>query len=271
MFKIVRKQAIGPEGHLMEVEVPAIAAQVEPGHHVDLRVNPDGAALTMPVAGYDRQSGTITVAFTAQDTPSLQLSMLREGDDLFQIRGPLGVACTFGRYSKVVAVGQDLGVASLLPRAREYRNRGAYTIGILGFDSKDEVFWEEAFATICDELYVCTGDGSYGVKGRVTNPLRAVCEAHRDIERVVVIGRLATMKRVAKVAAGLDVPAVVSFDAIRQPVGSPSIFDAEKSTREEFDFARAPEVDANDVDFDKLVAKQNALAKAARNDRAAGT
>jgi NAD(P)H-flavin reductase len=271
MFKIVRKETAGRENFLLEIEVPALASDAQPGHHVDIHVNPDGGALTTPIVGYDRERGTITVAFKGQDLPSLQLSLLQEGDELFQIRGPLGGACSFGEFGKVVVVAEDLGVASLLPRTMEYKKRGAYTIGILGFETKEDIFWEKEFASVCDELYVCTSDGSYGVKGRITNPLRAVCDAHKDLERMVVIGQLSKMKKVAKVAADYDIPTVMSFDAIRQPVGSPNIFGVDANSQEAFKFAKAPEIDANDIDFEKLVAKQNALVKEAEKNQAAGT
>ena len=270
MFKIVRKETIGDGIHAMEFEVPVVAAEVHPGHHIDIHVNPDGGALTLPVAGYDRGRGTVTVVFKAQDLHSVQLAMLSAEDEVFSIRGPLGGTCSFGDFRKVVMVAEDLGTASLLLRAQEYKKRGAYTIGIIGFETKADIFWEEEFAAICDELYVCTRDGSYGVRGRITNPLRAVCETHKDVERMVMIGQLLKMKKVAKIAADYDIPSVMSFDAMQQPVGNLNIFDVDDSSQEVFEFARAPEIDSNDIDFDKLVAKQHALAKEAENE-ATGT
>jgi NAD(P)H-flavin reductase len=270
MFKIAGKEMIGEEIYAMVFEVPAVAAEAGPGHHIDIHVNPDGGALTLPVAGFDRDGGTVTVVFKSHDLPSLQLAMLQPGEEVFSIRGPLGGACSFGEFGKVVVVAEDLGTASLLLRAKEYKNRGAYTIGILGFEKKADIFWEAEFAAICDELYVCTLDGSYGVKGRITNPLRAVCEAHKDVERMVVIGHLVKMKKVAKVAADFDIPTVMSFDAIRQPIGAANLFGVDESSQEVFDFAKAPEIDSNDIDFEKLVAKQNALLKEAES-KATGT
>jgi NAD(P)H-flavin reductase len=268
MFNIVRRESIGDEIFMLEIEVPAAAAEARAGHYVDIHVNPDGGSLTLPIADYNRDRGTITIVHRAQDLPSLQLSMLGEGDAVFQVRGPLGGACSFDAFGKVAVVAEDLGAASLLLRAKEYKERGAYTIGILGFESKKDVFWEEEFAAICDELYVCTRDGSYGVKGRVTNPLRAVCETHKDLDRMVVIGNLLRMKKVAKIAADYDIPAIMSFDAIRQPLGDPSIFGVDDSSQEVFEFAKAPEIDANEIDFEKLLAKQRALAKEAEDSTA---
>jgi NAD(P)H-flavin reductase len=259
MFKVTRKQIINTDVFVMEIEAPPIAQTVRPGQHVDIHVNPDGAALTLPVASYDREKNTITLVHRVQDLPSTQMVMLREGDELFQVRGPLGGACRIDGVGKVVLAGEDLGAASLFARAREYKNKGAYTIVVLGFETKDEVYWESEFAAFCDELYVCTRDGSYGVNGRITNPLRAVLEAHRDVERLIVIGQLSKMRKIAKLAVDYGIPAYAAFDAIRPAVGVPNVFDVDTRSQEVFAFARAPELDMADVDFDKLIAREKSL------------
>jgi NAD(P)H-flavin reductase len=169
------------------------------------------------------------------------------------------VACDFDADGKVVLMGEDLGAASLLWRAKEYRAAGAYVIVILGFASRDRVFWQEEFGAVANELYVCTMDGSFGITGRVTTVLQAVCETHKDVERIVMIGRLKHMKRGAKIAGDARIEARVNFDALRYPAGSPGIFDQADRAQEAFTFARAAELNADDVDFDKLIARERAL------------
>jgi NAD(P)H-flavin reductase len=257
MFKIVRKQSFTEDLYLLEIEIASIAEKARPGHHVDIHLNPDTPVITLPVAGADRDAGTITVVERARDLSSEQLMMLQEGDEIFQIRGPLGSACVVDGVGKVALAAEGLGVASLLPRARAYKEGGAYTICTIGFPTRDDVFWQDEFAAVCDELYVATGDGSYGVKGRVTMALKAICETHKDLERVIVIASLKNMKRAAKIAADYGISARVCFDAIRTPVGAPGIF--EKDAQEAFDFAKAPEIDAGKIDFDKLIAREKAL------------
>ncbi len=76
------------------------------------------------------------------------------------------------------------------------------------------------------------------------------------------------MKKVAKVASDFDITALMSFDAITQPAGSPNIFDAGDDPQEAFTFARAPEIDANEINFDKLLARQRALYKESEKPQA---
>jgi NAD(P)H-flavin reductase len=185
---------------------------------------------------------------------------------VFQIRGPLGAACDFDVDGKVVLMGEDLGVASLLWRAQEHRAAGAYVIVILGFASKDRVFWESEFGEVANELYITTIDGSFGITGRATGALQAVCETHKDVERIIMISRLKTMKRGAKIAADFGIDARVNFDAVRYSVGSPGVFDQSDDAQEAFRFARAAELNAEDVDFEKLIAREKALADEATSE-----
>jgi hypothetical protein len=99
------------------------------------------------------------------------------------------------------------------------------------------------------------------VSGRITHPLRAVNESHRDIERIVMIGQLDRMKKVAKQAGDYDIPTVMAFDAIRQPLGEPNVFEVGDDAQEVFAFAKAPEVDANDIDFEQLLSRHREILK----------
>jgi ferredoxin--NADP+ reductase len=259
MFKVARKQSFTDNLYLLEIEIAEIAEKAQPGHHVDIRLNPDAPVITTPIARADRDAGTITVVELARDLPSEQLMMLREGDEIFQVRGPLGTACRIDDVDKVALAAEDLGVASLLWRALAYKETGAYTICVVGFPSDEEVFWQNEFSETCDELYVSTLDGSYGVSGKITGPIQAICDTHKDLERLIVIGSLKNMKRAAKVASDHGITTRVSFDAVRPAVGRPSIFDIRDDSQDAFQFARAPELDAGTVDFDKLIAREKAL------------
>lgn len=266
MFTITRKQSFNEDTFLLEFNLPAIAERAMPGQYVDIHMNVDGPTFTLPIAAVDREAGTFAVVEEGRDQPTQRLMMLTQGEDVFQIRGPLGAPCRIDSDGKVVLVAEDLGVASLLWRARAFKEHGAHVIVVLGFASKDRVFWNDEFGAVADELYIATEDGSFGVSGRVTGVLQALCETHKDIERIVVIGRLKHMKRVAKIASDFGIDATVGFDAVRFAAGAPTIFDHADNSQEAFAFARAPELDAESVDFEKLLARERALSKSPTTD-----
>ncbi len=78
----------------------------------------------------DPEAGTFAVIERGRDLPSERLMVVAENDEVFQIRGPLGSPCRFDADGKVVRVAEDMGVPSLLWRARGYRDAGAYVIVI---------------------------------------------------------------------------------------------------------------------------------------------
>ena len=259
MFKITRKQSFNDDTFLLEFDLRSIAERARPGQYADIHLNPDTRPITVPIVDADAEMGTFAVVEQGRDLPTEQLMVLNVDEEVFQIRGPLGAACDFDTDGKVVLMGEDLGVASLLWRAREHRRAGAYVIVILGFASKDRIFWQNEFGEVANELYIATTDGTFGITGRVTGALQAVCETHKDIERIVMIARLKTMKRGAKIAADFAIDARLNFDAVRVPAGSPGVFDQSDNAQDVFRFARAAELNAEDVDFDKLIAREKAL------------
>ena len=110
----------------------------------------------------------------------------------------MGIPSQIGHAKKVVCVGGGLGVAPIFPQARAFKESGAYVIGVLGFRTKDLIFWEDKFRACCDELILCTDDGSAGIKGRVTEGIKRAIEKHADIDECVAIGPPIMMKAVRR-------------------------------------------------------------------------
>jgi homotetrameric NADPH-dependent glutamate synthase len=114
----------------------------------------------------------------------------------------------------VVLVGGGLGVAPIYPQLRAYKQLGNRTISIIGFRTRDLVFWEDQFREHSDELIVNTDDGSYGRKGFVTHALADVLANNKDIREVVAIGPIPMMKACCEVTRPSAVPTIVSLNSI---------------------------------------------------------
>lgn len=268
MFKITSTKHLTENVFSTEIEAPAVALDSQPGQHVEVRVGAGGDPLRLPLAAYDRDRGTVTVVYEARDRTVNPLPELAEGEAVLEVRGPLGTPCQIGELGKVVFAAEDLGVASLYLRVKEHKNKGAYTISVIGFESSADVYWEEEFLSVSDELYVCTRDGSYGVNGRIANPVGGVCETHKNIERLVAIAQLDSMKKLAKIASDYEINALVAFDAVRSYDGSTGVFEAPQVPPEISAFAAVPEVNAIEIDFDKLLARHRAVSKETAERRA---
>jgi NAD(P)H-flavin reductase len=157
---------------------------------------------------------------------------------------------------KVVCVGGGLGVAPIYPQARGFKQAGAYVIGVLGFRSKDLVFWEDRFRSCCDELILCTDDGSAGIKGLVTEGIRQALEKHSDIEEVVAIGPPVMMKGCADATRPHGIKTIVSLNPIMVD-GTGMCGGCRVKIGDEVKFAcvDGPDFDGHLVDFDDLMTR----------------
>jgi len=156
-----------------------------------------------------------------------------------------------------VMVGGGLGVAPVFPQLRAFHQAGNRTTSIIGFRSKDLVFWEDRFAPHSDELIVCTDDGSFGRPGFVTEALRDVISGDSPPDLVVAIGPLPMMRACAEVTRESGVRTVVSLNAIMVD-GTGMCGSCRVTVGGEVRFAcvDGPEFDAHAVDFDELMLRQ---------------
>jgi NAD(P)H-flavin reductase len=155
-----------------------------------------------------------------------------------------------------VCVGGGLGVAPVYPQARAHHEHGAKVIGVIGFRTRDLMFWREKFAAVCDELIVCTDDGTYGLKGRVTEGLQQALERHADIDEVVAIGPPVMMKGCAEVTRARAIRTVVSLNPVMvDGTGMCGGCRVKIGDQVKFACVDGPDFDGHRVDFDDLTAR----------------
>jgi NAD(P)H-flavin reductase len=157
---------------------------------------------------------------------------------------------------KIVCVGGGLGVAPIYPQLRAFKESGAHVIGVVGFRSKELIFWQDKFERYCDELIICTDDGSVGIEGRVTLGLEMALEKHSDIDRVIAIGPPIMMKACAETTRPFGVKTIVSMNPIVVD-GTGMCGGCRVRVGDEVKFAcvDGPEFDAHKVNFDDLMSR----------------
>ncbi|SPE27684.1 NADH-dependent reduced ferredoxin:NADP+ oxidoreductase [Candidatus Sulfopaludibacter sp. SbA3] len=215
MFLITRREQFGPQTFLWDVQAPDVARAARPGHFVMARIDEHGERIPLTVADFNVDRGTVTVVIQAVGKTTHEMMTLRQGDTILDFIGPLGLPSHIQRLDgTVVLVGGGLGVAPIYPQLREYKMRGNRTISIIGFRTRDLIFWEEQFRQYCDELIVATDDGSYGRKGFVTHALADVLGREADVREVVAIGPIPMMKACSETTRPFGVSTVVSLNSI---------------------------------------------------------
>ncbi|MBI4704427.1 MAG: NADPH-dependent glutamate synthase [Deltaproteobacteria bacterium] len=270
MYQIVRREQFSDSTFLWEVYAPDVARTAQPGQFVMLRLASSGERIPLTVADFDRRRGTITMVIQAvgKTTHDMMLNY-RKGDWFQDFVGPLGIPSHAKKLDRVVLVGGGLGVAPVFPQLRAYKEAGSLVTGIIGFRTKGFVFWEERFAPYCDELIVCTDDGSYGQPGFVTKALGQVIGREPRPSLVVAIGPLVMMRACAELTRPQAIPTVVSLNSIMvDGTGMCGSCRVTVGGKVRFACVDGPDFDGHQVDFPELMRRQERFA--AHERRASG-
>jgi len=254
-FEIVAREDFSDVTYLLEIRHPQLAKAARPGQFVIVMPHEHGERIPLTIADFDRDRGTITLVIQAVGKTTREMQRdCRVGTRLFALVGPMGIPSHIDRAKKVLCVGGGLGVAPVYPQARAYKESGAYVIGVLGFRNRDLVFWEDKFRACCDELILCTDDGSAGIKGLVTEGIRQAVEKHPDIDECVAIGPPVMMKGCAEATRPHKIRTIVSLNPVMvDGTGMCGGCRVKIGDRVKFACVDGPDFDGHLVDFDDLM------------------
>lgn len=258
MFKILRKEELSPNVYAMDIEAPRVAKKAEPGQFIILRVNEEGERIPLTIADFDRESGKILIVFQAIGASTMELAAMKAGDCLLDFVGPLGRPSEIQKLDgTMVVVGGGIGVAPTYPIARAMKEAGNKVIAIMGAKTKDILIMEDEMKAVTDEVLVTTDDGSYGIKGFVTNAVQALVDRGEKIAQITAIGSVIMMKSVADATRDLGIHTVVSLNPIMVD-GTGMCGGCRVTVGDETKFAcvDGPEFDGHLVDFKGLMSRQ---------------
>ena len=257
MYRILKKQELSPGILEYDIEAPRVAKKALPGQFIVLRVNEEGERVPLTIADFDREEGIVTILFQVVGASTELLASLKEGDSILDFVGPLGQPSELSDHmGTVVFVGGGIGVAPVYPIARAAHELGNKVISILGAKTKDILIFEERMRAISDEVLITTDDGSYGIKGFVTNAIEELIKRGEKIDQVTAIGPGVMMKSVAEATRPYGIKTVVSLNPIMVD-GTGMCGGCRVQVGEETKFAcvDGPEFDGHLVDFQGLMAR----------------
>jgi len=268
-YKILKKIQLGNSGTLYEMDIyaPLIAKKAFAGNFVLIRINERGERIPLTIADYDREKGIITLVIQVVGKSTLLLSHQDEGDEILDVVGPLGNKIHVEKYEHpIIIIGGGVGIAPCYPQAKELKQAGNRIISILGARTKDLVFWREKMAEVSERVIICTNDGSEGVEGFVTKPLREIINKDK-ISLVITIGPMIMMKNVAELTSGIEgLPKVKTFVSLNTIMidGTGMCGGCRFPAKDgEIHFAcvEGPDVDGHIVDFDILLNREKRFAE----------
>ena len=257
MYRIVSKEQLSAEVFSMEIEAPMIARERKAGQFVIVQKGGDyNERIPLTIADADPERGTITIVFQRVGASTFLLGEMRAGDEIGNVLGPLGTPTHIEKYGKVVCVGGGIGVAPLFPIAEAMKAAGNDVRIIIGARNKDLIIGEERMRSIDPDLIIVTDDGSYGEKGVVTAPLKALLD-EGDVDHAVAIGPAAMMKFCTRTASEAGVPITVSLNSIMiDGTGMCGGCRVDIGGEMKFVCVDGPEFDGSLVNWDNLMMRQ---------------
>lgn len=131
----------------------------------------DGLYLRRPISVCDRDNESVTVIYKVVGKGTEVLSKMQKGEKLDVLTGLGNGYDTSVSGDRPLLLGGGVGVPPLYMLAKTLIKEAKKVSVVLGFNTKQEVFYEEEFKNLGADVTVTTADGSYGVKGFVTDAL----------------------------------------------------------------------------------------------------
>lgn len=143
-----------------------------PGQFVNLKL--DGFFLRRPISVCDCQGDLLTIIYKVVGHGTEVMAQMQAGEEIDILTG-LGNGYDLSKSTdNPVLIGGGAGVPPMYLLAKELIKNGKKPSVVLGFNKKSEVFYEDEFKALGLETVVATADGSYGVKGFVTDAMKAL-------------------------------------------------------------------------------------------------
>ena len=265
MYRIVKKEMLTPTICRMKVEAPRLASAAQPGQFLIVRADEQGERIPLTISDYDKEAGTVTIVTQQIGASTSEICSYEEGDAFADVVGPLGIPSDFTEMKseelagkKYVFIAGGVGTAPVYPQVKWLHERGVAVDVIIGAKTKDLVIYKDEMEAVCDNLYICTDDGTEGFKGLVTAMLeKLVNEDGKVYDQAVAIGPMVMMKFATLTCKKLNLPVIVSLNTLM--VDGTGMCGACRVTvggKVRFACVEGPEFDGYLVDFDEAMRRQ---------------
>ena len=257
MYKILEKQELVPNIHLIKVQAPAVARKAKPGQFVIITVDEKGERIPLTIADWDTEHGSISIVFMEVGTTTQRLALMNEGDSIYSLVGPLGIPTHIEKFGTVVCVGGCYGIGAMMPIARAMKESGNKIISVIEVRSKYLLYWEEELKKASDQLLVSIGDGSHAPERWIPDQVRSIVDRGGSIDLVIAFGCTYMMKLCAETTKALGIRTIVHLSSIMvDGTGMCGCCRVSVGGETKFACVDGPEFDGHLVDWDVLLARQ---------------
>ncbi len=258
MPKIIKKERLSDMVFRYRIDAPRIAKMRKAGQFVILRATTEGERIPLTIANADAAAGWIEIIFQVAGKSTKILSILREGNDLIDLAGPLGRPTHIARFGGCLCIGGGVGVAPLYPIVKALRAVGNHITTILGARSSNLLLLEGEMAAVSERVIVATDDGSKGSKGFAADVVKSLLAAGEKFDFSVVIGPAMMMRFTSAVTTAAGIRTMVSLNPIMiDGTGMCGGCRITVGGETKFGCVDGPEFEADKIDWDEMIKRLN--------------
>ena len=249
----------------MKVNAPMLARAAQPGQFLMILPEEKGERIPLTISDYDPEEGSVTIVTQKIGASTSDILSFEPGESFSDVAGPLGHPSEFVSFSpeqlsesRYIFIAGGVGTAPVYPQAKWLHSRGAKVDVIIGAKTRDILIYKEEMASVCDNLFICTDDGSEGFHGMVTALLeKLVREEGRSYTMAVAIGPMIMMKFTTLTAVRLGLPITVSLNTLMvDGTGMCGACRVSVAGKTRFACVEGPEFNGAEVDFDEAMRRQ---------------
>jgi len=257
MAKILKRERLVPNIHLIEVEAPETAVKSKPGQFVIIMPDERGERIPLTIADWDRKKGSVTSIFMVVGTSTHKLSYLKAGEEVPVFVGPLGKPSEIEKFGTVLCAGGCFGIAAIYPIARALKEAGNKIIILLDVKANYLLYWEDKLRALADQFFVSARDGYFDCKDYVPKTLRSIIKKEKKIDRVVSIGCTYLMYTCSEATRPHGVNTVVSLNPIMvDGTGMCGACRVTVGDKTKFACVDGPDFDGHLVDWEELFSRR---------------
>jgi ferredoxin--NADP+ reductase len=259
-YELLDARWLSPAVKRLVIRAPHVTRNCQAGQFVIVRAVADGERIPLTIADSDREAGTIVLIVQVVGATTALMTRKKAGESLSDVAGPMGKPTDIEQCGHAIVVGGGVGTAVIYPQAKALKSIGNKVSAIIGGRTRELIILEPELSELCDAVYPCTDDGSYGFAGLVTQRLDLLLRETADaVGMVLCAGPVPMMGAVAEITRPLGIRTIASLNPIMvDGTGMCGGCRVRLNGETKFACVEGPEFDAHKVDFRELVDRLSA-------------
>ena len=259
MYKVLQNKKVNLNSYEMIIEAHLAVKNFIPGQFCILMAKEDSERVPLTIYDADKEKGLLYVIYQVVGASTYELSQVK--DEIFSVSGPLGrpseVCSNALNYKdkKIVYIGGGVGIAPVYPQVKYLKECGIDVDVIYGARSANLFIIRDKIESVAHKISYATDDGSFGVKGFVTDVLE---KNIKNYDLCVAIGPIIMMKSVCDLTKKYNLKTIVSMNPIMvDGTGMCGACRCEIEGKPKFACIDGPEFDGHKVNFESALKRMN--------------